>query len=75
MLAIAALISVLPGCSIRRLAIDKLGDALANGGATYARDDDPDLVRDAVPFGLKTIEALLEESPRHKGLLLAATRG
>ncbi len=66
---------LLPGCSLRQLAVDKLGDALANGGATYAKDDDPDLIREAVPFGLKTIETLLEESPRHKGLLLAAARG
>lgn len=74
-LAIAALALIHPACSLRKLAVDKLGDALANGVAAYGRDDDPDLVRDAVPFGLKTIEALLEESPRHKGLLIAATRG
>jgi predicted anti-sigma-YlaC factor YlaD len=63
------------GCSVRRLAIDSLGDALAQGGSSYARDDDPELVGAAVPFGLKTIEGLLQESPRHRGLLLAAARG
>src|SRR5262249_31040865 len=35
----------------------------------------PELVWEAVPFGLKTIEGLLDESPRHKGLLLAAASG
>ena len=30
---------------------------------------------DAVPFGLKTMEGLLEESPRHRGLLLAGVSG
>jgi hypothetical protein len=45
------------------------------GGSSYARDDDPDLVWEAVPFGLKTVEGLLEEAPRHKGLLFAAASG
>jgi predicted anti-sigma-YlaC factor YlaD len=52
-----------------------LGNALAEGGKSYASDDDPELIREAVPFGLKTVEGLLEESPRHKGLLLAAASG
>lgn len=64
-----------PGCSVRKLAVDKLGDALAEAGSTYASDDDPDLVRDALPFGLKTIESLLAQSPKHRGLLFAAASG
>jgi predicted anti-sigma-YlaC factor YlaD len=65
----------LPGCSLRRLAVNKLGDALAQGSPVYAKDDDPELVAQAIPFGLKTVEALLEESPHHRGLLLAAASG
>jgi predicted anti-sigma-YlaC factor YlaD len=57
------------------MAVNSLGNALAEGGSTFARDDDPELVRDAAPFSLKTLEALLEEAPRHRGLLLAATSG
>ena len=34
-----------------------------------------ELVREAVPFSLKLIESLLAESPRHRGLLLAACKG
>ncbi len=63
------------GCSLRQAAVDKVGSALAAGGASWASDDDPDLVRDAAPFALKTIESLIDESPRNKDLLLAATRG
>jgi predicted anti-sigma-YlaC factor YlaD len=62
-------------CSLRSIAIGKLGDALASEGEVFAADDDPDLVGDALPFSLKLIESLLAESPRHPGLLLAATRG
>ena len=52
-----------------------LAGALAGGGDIYATDDDPELVAAAVPFGLKTIEALLAETPKHDGLLLAAASG
>ncbi len=62
------------GC-VKSMAINSLGDALAKGGGTYARDDDPELVRDATAFGLKTIESLLDAEPDHAGLRLAAVRG
>jgi Kef-type K+ transport system membrane component KefB/predicted anti-sigma-YlaC factor YlaD len=63
------------GCAMKKIAVNKIGDAIANGGTVYASDNDPELVRDAVPFSLKLIESLLEESPRHRGLLLAASKG
>ena len=63
------------GCSIRRFAVNKIGDALASGGATYTSDDDLQLVGAALPFGLKLIESLLDESPKHKGLLITACEG
>jgi predicted anti-sigma-YlaC factor YlaD len=63
------------GCSIKTMAINTVGNALAESGSTYAADDDPELVAAAVPFGLKTIESLLAQSPRHKGLLFAACSG
>jgi predicted anti-sigma-YlaC factor YlaD len=71
----AFLLLTTSACSIKRLAINKLGNALANGGTAYQRDEDPELVAAAVPFGLKLYESLLEESPKHTGLLLAAASG
>ena len=75
--ASAALLALvlLPACSVKHISVNSLGNALAEGGSSYARDDDPDLVWEAVPFGLKTVEGLLEEAPRHKGLLFAAASG
>src|SRR5215471_4792047 len=64
-----------PGCSIKRFAVNQVGNALAGGGTTFASDDDPELVKAAVPFSLKLMEALLAESPRHQGLLKAAASG
>lgn len=74
--AAAAFALCLCGCSLlKQTAVNSAGNALAAGGTTYASDDDPELVWQAVPFGLKTIESLLAQSPRHKGLLLAAASG
>ena len=63
------------GCSVRRYAVNKIGDALASGGSTYTSDDDLQLVGTALPFSLKLIESLLAESPKHKGLLITACEG
>ncbi len=63
------------GCSLKRFAINKLGDSLANSGTTYAADNDPELVGQALPFSLKLVEGLLAESPKHRGLLFAAASG
>lgn len=66
---------VLPGCSLQQLAVNRFADILGQGSSVYSSDDDPDLVGEAMPFGLKTIESLLAQSPHHKGLLLAAVSG
>jgi predicted anti-sigma-YlaC factor YlaD len=73
-LALGVLLA-LGGCSLRQEALNRIGDALAEGGTAFAADDDPELIRSAAPFSLKLIESLLAETPRHKGLLLAASRG
>jgi predicted anti-sigma-YlaC factor YlaD len=70
-----ALALILPGCSVRSLAVNKIGDALAETGQNFASDEDPELVGDAIPFGLKTMEGLLESAPKHEGLLLATSSG
>jgi predicted anti-sigma-YlaC factor YlaD len=69
------LLALCSGCSIKKLAINKLGDSLASSGSNFESDEDPDLVAAAIPFGLKLYEGLLAESPKHTGLLLAAASG
>ena len=64
------------GCAtVKRMAINKLGDSLSESGTTYAADDDPDLVGAALPFSLKLVEGLLAQSPKHRGLLFTAASG
>ena len=74
-LAITFALVCASGCSIKKMAVNRVGDALASGGSTFTSDDDPDLVGRAIPFSLKLMESLLAESPRHKGLLLASASG
>ena len=74
--ALSARMLALAGCSIKMIAINSLGSAMAAGStSTFARDDDPAIVRDAVPFAFKTIESLIQQSPKHQGLLTAAASG
>lgn len=63
------------GCSMRHIAADHLGDALGSGGAIFASDDDPELIRAATPFSLKLMESVLAERPQHAALLTATARG
>lgn len=62
-------------CSPRGYVTRKVVDAVSSGGESFASDDDPELVRDAVPFALKAEESLLSAEPDHRGLLLSLARG
>lgn len=75
MLLACLLIAGASGCSVKRMAVNKVGDALAGSGTTFSADNDPELVRDAIPFSLKLMEALSAESPKHQGLLQAMASG
>jgi predicted anti-sigma-YlaC factor YlaD len=77
--SLVLLVIALPALGCRAAASKVVADALASSstksGGTYAQDDDPELVRAAVPFGLKTMEGLLAEHPDHQGLLTALASG
>ena len=72
MLAVALAAS---GCSLRQYTLDRASDALAGTGKSFASDDDPELIAEATPFGLKLMDSLLEQNPEHIGLLTAAAKG
>lgn len=73
--SMAALALLAAGCSVKRMAVNRFGDALAGGGDVFASDSDPELIRDASPFSLKLLEGVLAENPNHRELLLATARG
>jgi hypothetical protein len=71
----ALALSVGAGCSPRSYVAHRVADAMSADGGAFGRDDDPDLVRDAAPFGLKAMESLLDAEPAHRGLLTALAKG
>src|SRR5215217_8614348 len=71
----ASMVVAVQGCAIKKVALNSLANTLSASGDTFSSDDDPELVRDAVPFALKTYESLLASLPNHRGLLLATCSG
>jgi tetratricopeptide (TPR) repeat protein len=66
---------LIAGCSVKKMTANAVGDALSGGGDVWMSDNDPQLIKEAIPFGLKTNESLLEISPEHLGLLEATAQG
>jgi predicted anti-sigma-YlaC factor YlaD len=69
---------LLGSCSIQKMAVGAVADALGGGttgGTSLTGDNDPELVGDALPFALKLYEILLEQTPEHTGLLLTTGMG
>ena len=69
------LATALAGCSVQKLASKSVADSLTKGPDVFGTESDPELVRDALPFGLKTMEMLLQTLPNHEGLLLTLCKG
>jgi len=69
-------VGALSSCSINQLAVRAAAGFLAASGqgTVFTGDDDPELVGAALPFALKTYEALLESDPRNAPLALATGR-
>ncbi|MDR1898410.1 MAG: TRAP transporter TatT component family protein [Treponema sp.] len=59
-------------CSINKLAINAVSNALTAEGSSdvFTGDSDPQLVGDAIPFAIKVYESLLSANPNHQGLIL-----
>lgn len=66
---------VAAGCSPSRFAARRLGGALVGGSSSWATDDDPELIAEALPFALKTLEGLVAAAPDDARLLLGTCRG
>jgi predicted anti-sigma-YlaC factor YlaD len=60
------------GCSIKRLAMNQVANALtgSSSNTVFTGDNDPELVGDALPFAIKMYESLLAANPGHQGLRL-----
>ena len=56
------------------MAVNAVMPTIANP-EVYLSEEDPELVRDALPFLLKTVESVLEATPSRKDALLFANNG
>jgi len=72
LLAVLVCCIALPSCSINKLAMNMVADALTGDGSSdvFTGDPDPELVGDAIPFAIKLYESLLSSTPDHQGLML-----
>lgn len=61
------------GC-LKKIALGSVADSLSASGNGYARDDDPELVRDSIPVIIKLMEQIHEALPNHQPLAVALTR-
>ena len=52
--------------------MNQIGNTLASAGTTFSSEPDPELAKDAIPFTLKLVESVLEETPNHARLRTAA---
>ncbi len=62
-------------CSPKQIGLTRMADALTATATSFSRDNDIELVRDAAPSTLKLIEMVLDEQPKHAGLLMSACNG
>src|SRR4029450_9058736 len=68
----ACTLALSPGCAlVQRKAVGMVASTLASSGDVFTRDDDLELVGEAIPFGLKLYQSLLDPAPRNKDLLIA----
>ncbi len=70
---VLAMAAAAGGCT--RVLTSAAARALDGDGSLFAAEDDPELVRQALPFGLKTLEGLIRKAPQDDRLLLAAASG
>ncbi len=76
-LALVFGLAAFSSCSLNRMATRMTADALTSkeGAEVFSSDEDPELIADALPFGLKMYESLLATLPEHEGLLMASAEG
>ena len=69
---LACVLCLSSGCAlVKRKAVGMVASTLASSGDVFSSDDDPELVRDAMPFALKLYESLLDSVPKNTDLLIA----
>jgi len=66
--ALIVILLSMTGCS--KIILKKMADGLSgeSKGSAFTRDNDPQLMADALPLALKLYETILEKNPKHAGI-------
>lgn len=67
-------LSVLWGCSTRKLMVAEMTDLMETGAGAFEADDDLDMLQQALPAHIKLLEALLASDPQNERLLVLLAR-
>jgi predicted anti-sigma-YlaC factor YlaD len=72
LLVVVLALLMLEFCSIKKMAMNQVANALTapGGGPVFTGDNDPELVGDALPFAIKMYESMMVSIPWHQGLKL-----
>ncbi len=67
-LILPAFLLLFTGCS--KIILKKMADGLSgeSQGSAFTRDNDPELMADALPLAMKLYETILEKNPKHAGI-------
>ncbi len=67
-----SLLVIFSSCSINRMAVSMVSNALSGSGSStlFTGDNDPQLVGDALPFAMKVYEGLIDQDPENPDLLI-----
>ncbi len=60
------------GCSPKTYILNQAGSVFENAGEQFQSENDPQLVREAFPFNLKTLDILAASSPDNRSILSVA---
>jgi len=75
-LFVITLFFYMTGCSIKKMAMNSVADALSDDeSSVFSQHDDPQFVGEALPFALLTMESVLQSTPEHRELLIATAAG
>jgi len=72
MLIIVVSLLAFSSCSIKKMAMRSVADAMTGEGSSsvFTGDNDPELIADALPFAIKMYETILNSVPNHSGLII-----
>lgn len=60
---------LLSNCSLRSMAVQQMGELVASGVPAFEKDDDLELIKQALPANIKLLEAMLESDPDNQQIL------